>query len=53
MAKNVFKDTRVDVQGERPTKFYIGSGQNAATRTADFSATADHNFTQIEANLLI
>lgn len=27
MAKNVFKDTRVDVQGERPTKFHIGSGR--------------------------
>ena len=41
--REAIKDTRVDVLGERPTKFYIGSGRDAATRATDFSATAVTN----------
>ena len=51
--REAIKDTRVDVLGERPTKFYIGSGQDATTRAVDFSATAGRNFTLFGKNLTV
>ena len=51
--REAIKDTRVDVLGERPTKFYIGSGRDAATRATDFSATAGRNFTLFGKNLTV
>ena len=51
--REAIKDTRVDVLGERPTKFYIGSGQDAVPRAVDFSATAGRNFTLFGKNLTV
>lgn len=51
--REAIKDTRVDVLGERPTKFYIGSGQDATTRATDFSATAGRNFILFGKNLTV
>lgn len=51
--REAIKDTRVDVLGERPVKFYIGSGQDAATRAVDFSATVGRNFTLFGKNLTV
>lgn len=42
--REAIKDTTVDILGERPSNFYIGSGQDAATRATDFSATAGRNY---------
>ena len=42
--RTAIQDTTVDVLGVRPTNFYIGSGQDAATRATDFSATAGRNY---------
>ena len=51
--REAIKDTRVDVLGERPSKFYIGSGQDATTRATDFNATAGRNFTLYSKNLTV
>ncbi len=51
--REAIKDTRVDVLGERPAKFYISSGLDAATRATDFSATAGRNFTLYGKNLTV
>lgn len=51
--REAIKDTRVDVLGERPTKFYIGSGLDTVTRAVDFSATAGRNFTLFGKNLTV
>lgn len=51
--REAIQNTRVDVLGERPLKFYIGSGQDAATRAVDFSATAGRNFTLFGKNLTV
>lgn len=51
--REAIKDTHVDVLGERPSKFYIGSGQDATTRATDFSATAGRNFTLYGKNLTV
>lgn len=43
--RQAIADTNVDVLGDRPTKFYIGSGLDADTRATDFSATAGAGYT--------
>lgn len=51
--REAIKDTRVEVLGERPVKFYIGSGLDAATRATDFSATAGRNYTFYGKNIAL
>ena len=51
--RNAIQDTTVDVLGNRPTNFYIGSGLDASTRATDFSATAGRNYTFYGKNLTI
>lgn len=51
--REAIKDTTVDLLGERPMKFYIGSGQDATTRATDFSATAGRNYTLYGKNLTV
>lgn len=50
--REAIADTTVDVLGERPVKFYIGSSSDAATRATDFSATAGRPFTIYGKNIL-
>ena len=51
--REAIRDTTVDVLGIRPTNFYIGSGQDAATRATDFSATAGRNYTFYGKNIAV
>lgn len=51
--REAIKDTTVSILGERPVKFYIGSGQDASTRATDFSATAGRNFALYGKNLTV
>lgn len=50
--REAIADTTVDILGERPVKFYIGSSSDAATRATDFSATAGRPFTIYGKNIL-
>lgn len=50
--REAIQDTTVEVLGERPMKFYIGSSSDAATRATDFSATAGRQFTVYGKNIL-
>ena len=46
------QDTTVEVLGDRPTKFYIGSTNDVATKATDNSATAGRNLTLYGKNIL-
>lgn len=50
--RQAIADTTVNVLGERPVKFYIGSSSDATTRATDFSATAGRPFTIYGKNIL-
>lgn len=45
-------DTTVQVLGDRPAKFYIGSTSDVATKATDYSATAGRNLTLYGKNIL-
>lgn len=51
--REAIADTTVDVLGERPVKFYIGSGLDVVTKATDFSATAGRNYTLFGKNLMV
>lgn len=51
--RTAIADTTVDILGERPVNFYIGSGLDASTRATDFSATAGRNYTLYGKNLTV
>ncbi|HIZ02044.1 MAG TPA: DUF4469 domain-containing protein [Candidatus Bacteroides merdipullorum] len=46
------QDTTVEVLGDRPAKFYIGSTSDVATKATDYSATAGRNLTLYGKNIL-
>ncbi len=50
--REAIQNTNVEVLGDRPVKFYIGSSSDAATRATDFSATAGEAFTVYGKNIL-
>lgn len=50
--REAIRNTNVEVLGERPVKFYIGSSSDAATRATDFSATAGRPLTVYGKNIL-
>lgn len=50
--RTAIADTTVDVLGERPKQFYIGSASDAATKATDFSATAGRTFTIYGKNII-
>lgn len=50
--REAIANTNVEVLGDRPVKFYIGSSSDAATRATDFSATAGRQFTVYGKNIL-
>ena len=43
--REAIADTTVQILGQRPANFYIGSGLDAETRATDFSATAGGGYT--------
>ena len=45
-------NTTVEVLGERPVKFYIGTTSDVATKATDYSATAGRNLTVYGKNIL-
>lgn len=51
--RTAIADTTVNILGDRPANFYIGSGLDAATRATDFSATAGRNYTLYGKNLTV
>lgn len=51
--REAIKNTRVEVKGERPANFRIINGQNAATRSTGFNATAGRNFILTGKNLTV
>lgn len=51
--RTAIADTTVNVLGDRPKQFYIGSGYDVATRATDFSATAGRSFTVYGRNIAL
>ena len=51
--REAIADTRIDILGDRPKQFYIGSGYDVATKATDFSATAGRSFTVYGRNIAL
>lgn len=51
--REAIAETRIDILGDRPKQFYIGSGYDVATKATDFSATAGRSFTVYGRNIAL